>query len=621
MSFQGISQTKSQISEITKNYNKKEILKMADEFDKIQTSQREKALKLAKIKGWKTEYTDKDGVYYALIKVSENNTPIYYKTFNKSASRSTRANFLNTGGGLGLNIDGQDMTAHVWDGGLALATHQEFNDGAGGNRIIEGDPGEPTHDHATHVTGTIIAAGVNPNAKGMAPEAKAVSYDWFGDVTEATLASLDGMLISNHSYGANIDDVSDWSIGAYTMDSRAWDRIMYQAPYYLMVCAAGNDGNNNSANAEPLDGNSSYDKLYDHTCSKNNIVVANGYDLSVNSEGEIVGSINLDSSSSEGPTDDYRVKPDITGNGTSVLSCTDYSNSSYASWYGTSMASPNVAGSLLLLQQLYNQENGNFMLSSTLRGLALHNADDGGMVGPDAKFGWGYMNTKKAAECILNNGDTAEVREFNLNDGESLSFQVTSDGTNPLKASICWTDKHSNNINTGTANLYLPPLENDLDIRLTKGGTTYEPWKLTGVNTNAKGDNTVDNFERIDIDGASGVYTVTITHKGTLVDAHQTYSLILSGITDTNIGINSNKLIDFNIWPNPTKENFNIFVNGEGKVKLTISNILGKIIKEETYINTGDYTKNVNLSNVAKGLYLVAVEKDGKVATNKLIIQ
>jgi len=286
------------------------------------------------------------------------------------------------------------------------------------------------------------------------------------------------------------------------------------------------------------------------------------------------------------------------------------------------MASPNVAGSLLLLQELYNEENGNYMLSSTLRGLALHTADDGGMVGPDARFGWGYMNTKVAAESILNNGTTAVVKEMTLNEGESISFQVTSDGTNPLKTSICWTDKHSNNINTGPdANVFFDVLESDLDIRVTKGGTTHMPWKLTGVNTNTKGDNTVDNVERVDVDGASGVYTVTISHKDNLSEPQQAYALIITGITDNNIGIASNPITNFNIWPNPNSGIFNIFVEGEGNINLSISNILGKIIKKESYKNTESYTKTIDLTNLAKGIYLVSIEKEGKFATNKLIIE
>lgn len=621
LAFVSIAQTKSQKLEITKNYNKVELAKMAEEFNTQQTQDLEKALELAKKHNWPITYTDKNGSYHALIKVSSTNQPIYYKTFNKNAAKSSRANFLHNGGGLGLNIEGQGMTAHVWDGGVARDTHQEFSDTGGGpTRITLGDPSASADDHATHVIGTVIAYGANTNAKGMAPQASVVSYDWFGDKTEATIEAGNGMLVSNHSYGSNINDLNDWQIGAYTMDSRGWDKIMYQAPYYLMVCSAGNDGDNNYANGDPMEGNSNFDKLYDQSVSKNTMVVASGFDLSIDTNGEIVGSISRNSFSSEGPTDDYRIKPDIMGNGSGLYSSTSTTNSSYASYSGTSMSAPNVTGSLLLLQQLYYEENGNFMLSSTLRGLALHNADDGGIVGPDSQFGWGYLNTKKAAECIINDGTTAEVEELILNDGESYSIQVTADGTNPLIASICWTDEQSNNVNTGTPNDPTPVLVNDLDIRLTQSGTDYEPWKLTGVYSNTQGDNDVDNIERVDITNASGIYTLTVTHKGTL-DNSQAYSLILSGINGTNIGVEENNLSNFKIWPNPNYGKFNIFVEDLGKIDLTIYDLLGRKVLKESYQNTVDNVKTINLANYQKGIYLVSIDINGKTSTNKLVIE
>merc|ERR1711974_194031 len=136
-----------------------------------------------------------------------------------------------------------------------------------------------------------------------------------------------------------------------------------------------------------------------HSTSKNNLVVANGQDANVNADGSL-NSVVINSSSSEGPTDDLRIKPDITGNGTGVYSTDSDSNSDYATLTGTSMASPNVTGTLLLLQQHFSSLNGSFMRAATLKGLALHTADDAGIVGPDAVYGWGLLNAKAAAEVI-----------------------------------------------------------------------------------------------------------------------------------------------------------------------------------------------------------------------------
>jgi hypothetical protein len=82
--------------------------------------------------------------------------PIYLQTFNVAAAKSTRANHLNSGGSLGLNLNGEGTTYHVWDSGHGLTTHQELL-----GRVLVQDGSELTSNHGTHVIGTIIASGVS----------------------------------------------------------------------------------------------------------------------------------------------------------------------------------------------------------------------------------------------------------------------------------------------------------------------------------------------------------------------------------------------------------------------------------------------------------------------------
>ncbi|MDG5491174.1 immunoglobulin-like domain-containing protein [Psychroserpens sp. SPM9] len=536
------SQTSPQKEQIISRYDQQAIQDLSKRLEQEAKAEKVRANLLAIQNGWPLIIKNED-YYMELQKVTSDGKPIYYRTFNVSAARSTRANHLNSGGSLGLNLDGQNMTAHVWDGGLARTTHQEYDGPGGNNRFSIGDGTTALHYHSAHVTGTIIASGVVANAKGMAPQASAVGYDWNNDTSEATSASGNGMLISNHSYGFAARNpntgqpwLPDYYFGGYITESRDWDEIMYNAPYFLMVVAAGNDGSDNSANGAPLDGNASYDKLSGHATSKNNMVVANAQDANIDANGNLI-SVTINSSSSEGPTDDYRIKPDITGNGTSVYSTYESSNTAYNSITGTSMASPNVAGSLLLLQQHANNVNGNYMRAATLKGLALHTADDAGTNGPDAIYGWGLMNTKRAAEAITNNGNESKIEELTLSNGQSYQITVDSDGINDLYASISWTDRAGTA--TTTANSNNAVLVNDLDIRVTKGGTTYTPWRLTGVTTNGQGDNNKDPYERVDVANASGTYTITITHKGTLTGGSQNYSLIVTGLSGTPIVCNA----------------------------------------------------------------------------------
>jgi len=536
LSYEVHAQDRLEIEKIRQEYDLTKLGQIQEKLKKVAEQEKKVALQIAKQRGWEEKIILKNGRMLELQRV-ENGKPIYYTTFNVDAARSTRTDHLNSGGSLGLNLMGQGMTAYVWDGGGTRTSHQEFDGAGGANRvsIIDGSTLNNNSFHAQHVTGTIVASGVVADAKGMAPHAQARTADWNNDKAEAATQASNGMLLSNHSYGFAFRNQSGQVqlpqnyFGGYIAESRDWDEIMFNAPSYLMVVAAGNDGNDNTANQNPT-GGSGWDKLTGHSTSKNNLVVANAQDANISANGDLI-SVSINSSSSEGPTDDMRIKPDITGNGTGVYSTYDNSDTAYNSITGTSMASPNVTGSLLLLQQHYNNLNGNFMRAATLKGIALHTADDAGASGPDAVFGWGLLNTKRAAQTISDNGNEAKIEELTLNSGQSYTITVDSDGSNPLFASISWTDR------PGTANSSVnstnPVLVNDLDIRVTKGGTTYFPYELTTPTTNAQQDNNVDPYERVDINGASGTYTITVTHKGSLIGGSQAFSLIVTGITGT----------------------------------------------------------------------------------------
>lgn len=528
-------QTRQQQEAIVSRYNQEGLSNLEAKFRGKAVMEKQAALLYAKNNGIEVILTLEDGGYAELQRVEPDGSLIYYRTLNVAAARSTRTNHLNIGGSTGFNLDGQNMIAHVWDGGLARTTHQEYDGPGGTDRFSIGDGTTTLNYHSAHVTGTIIASGVVAAAKGMAPQARAVGYEWNNDLAEATTAASNGMLISNHSYGYRSDLVSDYYFGAYITDSRDWDALLFNAPYYLMVVAAGNDGSTNY-NGAPLNPSfPQYDKLTGHATSKNNMVVANAQDANIDDAGNLI-SVAINSSSSQGPTDDYRIKPDITGNGTSVYSTYESSNTAYASITGTSMASPNVAGSLLLLQQHASNVNGSYMRAATLKGLALHTADDAGMAGPDAIFGWGLMNAKRAAEVISQNGNQSIISELTLMQGQTYTVQVDADGINPLLASISWTDPAGTA--TTATNSTIARLVNDLDLRITQNATTQFPWRLTGVNTNDRGDNVKDPFERVDVAGASGTYTVTVTHKGTLSGGSQNYTLIITGVSSTPVVCN-----------------------------------------------------------------------------------
>ncbi len=524
------AQTTQQIEAIRLSYDQSQIKTLISQFKK-ERALKEVGLKEAYLKEqWGKNTQQLDGTVVALHDIGTDGALLYYSTQLDPTSKVSRANALYTNGSLELDLSGAGMQVGVWDAGTARATHQEFD-----SRIQIADGGA-LDNHGTLVTGAIVASGVKEKAKGVAFAATALNHDWSRDKIEVAEAAANGLLLSNHSYGIQTDRVPDWYFGAYIRVSQDWDNIMHLAPYYLMVTAAGN-AQNSFDNESPISGRTQdgYDLLLGFSTSKNGLVVA-GANADVDSKGNITQA-KVAGYSSFGPIDDGRIKPDLAGDGTLVHTTSATSDDSYTSSMGTSMAAPGVTGSLLLLQEYHQNLYGSFMKAATLKGLALHTADDVQEEGPDYKMGWGVLNTKKAAQVLQNKEFSSMVSEETLQEGETIRFSVMANGEEPVVASISWTDPAGTTINRGDLNSQTAALINDLDIRISQNGRSYLPWKLNpaqAAQAASKGDNTVDPYERINIPNAQGEYTITISHKGGLLEGAQDFSLIVSGVALTN---------------------------------------------------------------------------------------
>ena len=497
-----------------------------------------------------------------------NNIPFYYITSNANAATTTRTDKVWPGGGLGFSLTGNGYNAlGEWDGGAVLTSHQEF-----GGRVTQGDSPSSTSSHSTHVAGTMIAAGVDAAAKGMAWEATLRAFDWNSDNAEMATEAAAGMEISNHSYGyitgwyqdsggswhwygdVNIDQNESFYFGFYDTQSQDWDQIAWDAPYYLIVKSAGNDRNDtapSAGTAHSHNGSGSYtDTHYDDNYDNGGFDTIRGAGLAKNTltiaaVGDVLNyvdatSVAVTSFSSWGPSDDGRIKPDLSANGDALYSTDNAGNTSYTTKSGTSMASPNAAGSMALLQQHYRDtHSGASMRSATLKALVIHTADEAGAnPGPDYKYGWGLLNTGEAAQLISDDGKQNVIDELTLSNGGSYSRTLTASGNSPLKVTVVWTDLPG----TPVADALDPTdamLVNDLDVTLSRNGTSYYPWKLDVANPNAaatnSGKNSVDNVEQVYIaDPAAGSYTLTVNHAGTLSGGSQAFSVIISGIDEYN---------------------------------------------------------------------------------------
>ncbi|MHB2149696.1 S8 family serine peptidase [Calditrichota bacterium LG25] len=526
---------------------------------------REEAEAFARSNGLPIRQVFPDGTIIEIQRL-ERGIPIYYITENADAAITTRANTLWPGGSLGLSVTGSGYSAlGEWDGGAVLTTHQEF-----GTRVTQKDSPSSTSSHATHVAGTMVAAGVQAQAKGMAYEAQLDAYDWNSDDAEMSSAAAAGLQISNHSYGyitgwyqdsygswhwygdVSVDQNESYNFGFYDSQAQSWDQIAYDAPYYLIVKSAGNDRNDTAPAAGTThthNGSGSYtdthyddnwdnggfDLLRSASVAKNVLTIGAVADMT---EYIDASSVIMSSFSSWGPTDDGRIKPDIVANGVGLYSSVATSTTSYDTYSGTSMASPNAAGTLVLLQQHYqNTHSGSSMRAATLKALVIHTADEAGdYTGPDYKFGWGLLNAKRAAQLITDDTKQNVIDEQSINDGGSYTRTITASGNTPLKVTIVWTDPPGTPV-AASLDPTDPMLVNDLDLRLTHNGVTYYPWKLDVSNPGAaatnNSENNIDNVEQVYIENPeAGSYTITVDHDGTLTNGSQAFSIIISGIDE-----------------------------------------------------------------------------------------
>jgi len=510
----------------------------------------------------------------------EGNRVYVYKTCNVNAAISIGADLIrNTPP---YDVNGADLTVGIWDAGAVRPTHQEF----GGRVTVMESVGND--DHSTHVGGTIGAGGGNPSALGMAPSVLIDSYEWNDDVSEMTSRAMSSpneankIQVSNHSYGY----ICGWETGSFSgnygphwfgtwgqryresdffgiYDSYVvpWDELCYNAPYYLPFKAAGNDRNDSApaegekfyyykfprwrsklynSSKDPYDDgwdNGGFDTIMTVGVAKN-IMTIGAVDDAVSSGVRDVNQATMTSFSGWGPTDDGRIKPDIVTNGVGLYSPIASSDSSYASYSGTSMATPGAAGAATLLVEYYGQLfPAQAMRASTLKALIIHTADDLGNPGPDYKFGWGLMNAEAAAEQISDHydfPDANKITEDILDDVNTMqTYTFVWDGNNPIRATLCWTDPPAEAA-TGLDNPS-PRLINDLDLRIIDpNGSVHYPFVLnpaSPADTATTGDNTLDNVEQVLIysPNAPGSYAAQVSYKGTLTDNEQHYSLILSG--------------------------------------------------------------------------------------------
>ncbi len=99
-------------------------------------------------------------------------------------------------------------------------------------------------------------------------------------------------------------------------------------------------------------------------------------------------------------------------------------------------------------------------------------------------------------------------------------------------------------------------------------------------------------------------------------------------LDQTSVGIENytpNQLFAMHVFPNPTSSSSNLYytLKDGGNVFIALYNTLGQEV--QTVVNqsqtTGDYTTTINVDDLGKGIYIIRMEVDGQVQTQKLTVQ
>ena len=504
--------------------------------------------------------------------------PVMRITHNREAAATARIHTLLDGGSTGFNLSGAGQTVAVFDDGYPRLTHVEL-----AGRVDRRDPFSTESTHATHVAGTVAAAGDWREARGMAPAALIRSHDWTNDVAELAEAALDGILVSNHSYGdplgwtpnilgdgywgwmglPSISPREDAAFGFYGNEAAAWDEVADAAAHLVIVKSAGNErerqgppdgaphyvfenGWRLSTDVRDADGrDTGYDTIGDAGVAKNVITVGAVKDAPWGIRG--ADDVVMTDFSGWGPVDDGRIKPDLVANGMALLSSKAGSDTAYGASTGTSQAAPVVTGAVALLQELWQREfPGSLPLSSTIRALLIHSADESGPApGPDYRFGWGHLNAERAAQHLKQAADAdrifAPVRPYPawifegvVSPGGVVEYELSLPEGMPLHATLVWTDPAGS---VGQSILDNPEIKlvHDLNLNLVQDAVEHLPWVLDPARPDeaaTRGTNSRDNVEQVMFEAQPGTFLVRVEAPASMTRTEQAFSLIVGSPVD-----------------------------------------------------------------------------------------
>lgn len=388
----------------------------------------------------------------------------------------------------GLQYNGEGVNVMMQDDG-AIGPHIDYT-GRIDQSSCSGCSTNPADDHGDHVSGTIMGAGnLDPDNRGMANGVDLKVYN-----PSNNNYNLFPNLFDNQDIVITSKSYSNGCNSGYTALARQLDQQVHDRPQLTHVFSAGNSGTQDCGYGA---GGGWGNITGGHKAGKNVIAVGN-----------LSHTDGLAGSSSRGPAEDGRIKPDICAVGTSVTSTGP--DNIYFTISGTSMSCPGVSGTIAQLYHAYRDlTGGNDPDAALIKGAILNTGEDLGNTGPDFRFGWGRINARAAFEVLRDNQYIAD----NVAQGDANSHTITVPaGVSELRVMTYWTDYE------GSTSAAIA-LVNDINMTVEDpSNVTHMPWLLdpsanaTALNTPATtGVDDLNNMEQVSIvNPAAGAYTVNV---------------------------------------------------------------------------------------------------------------
>ena len=159
---------------------------------------------------------------------------------------------------------------------------------------------------------------------------------------------------------------------------------------------------------------------------------------------------------------------------------------------------------------------------------------------------------------------------------------------------------------------------NDQQITIEVGDTIILTW---GSGThNLRATSGTESFDSGYFTGAGNTFTYTFNQVGStdyVCDPHAGNMYGTVTVTSSTAGISENKLLSFEMYPNPVSDKLNIQLpSGSEKAEVSIFDYTGRLVSSKT-ISSND--TSIDVQSISNGIYIIRVASNTKIGVQRFI--